>query len=74
MPGWRDELYPVYGPHGSLLEMERAATPLFGLATFGVHLNVYIADASGIKMWVARRSSTKGTWPGYLDNCVSLFQ
>ncbi|KAI8876742.1 hypothetical protein K501DRAFT_326899 [Backusella circina FSU 941] len=70
--GWRNELYPVYGPDGIAFTMERAATPLFGVSTFGVHLNAYVTEADGtIKMWVAKRAPTKQTWPGYLDNCVA---
>lgn len=76
MTGWRNELYPVYGdlsrPDNVAFVMERAATPIFGISTFGCHLNAYIKGSDGtIKMWIARRSKTKQTWPGYLDNCVS---
>lgn len=77
LEGWRNELYPVYGDMNQVdniaFVMERAATPLFGISTFGVHLNAYIKTEDGqILMWVARRSKTKQTWPGSLDNCVSL--
>lgn len=35
--GWRNELYAVYAPAGQLyLTMERAATCLFGVVTYGV--------------------------------------
>ncbi|CAO3591878.1 unnamed protein product [Absidia cylindrospora] len=72
LAGWRDELYAVYGSDGlPAFVMERAATPLFGVATFGVHLNVFTRDQGQIKMWVARRALTKPTWPGALDNCVA---
>ncbi|KAI8089486.1 NUDIX hydrolase domain-like protein [Halteromyces radiatus] len=72
LAGWRDELYAVYGPGGvPAFVMERAATPLFGISTFGVHINVFGRDQDTIKMWVARRSLTKQTWPGLLDNCVA---
>jgi hypothetical protein len=71
--GWRNELYPVYDVAGIAFTMERAATPLFGVSTFGVHLNAYVTEADGtIKMWVAKRAPTKQTWPGYLDNCVTI--
>ncbi|GAN03397.1 nudix hydrolase 20, chloroplastic-like [Mucor ambiguus] len=74
--GWRNELYPVYGDSersdNVAFVMERAATPLFGISTFGVHLNAYTKNEDGqILMWVARRSLTKQTWPGLLDNCVA---
>ncbi|KAI8146173.1 NUDIX hydrolase domain-like protein [Fennellomyces sp. T-0311] len=68
LKGWRDELYPVYGVSGEPdFVMERAATPLFGISTFGVHVSGYTGD----KLWVARRSKTKQTWPGMLDNIVA---
>lgn len=76
--GWRDELYPVYGDDSRAdniaFVMERAATPLFGIPTFGVHVNGFSRDASTgeKKMWVARRALTKQTWPGVLDNCVCI--
>ncbi|KAI9491720.1 NUDIX hydrolase domain-like protein [Zychaea mexicana] len=68
LKGWRNELYPVYGVSGEPdFVMERAATPLFGISTFGVHVNGYTGD----KLWVARRSKSKQTWPGLLDNIVA---
>ncbi|KAI7869592.1 NUDIX hydrolase domain-like protein [Mucor mucedo] len=76
LAGWRDELYPVYGdenePDNIAFVMERASAALFGVSTFGVHLNAYIRNDQGeIFMWVARRALTKPTWPGLLDNCVA---
>ncbi|KAI8967446.1 NUDIX hydrolase domain-like protein [Mycotypha africana] len=76
LAGWRNELYPVYGDseqEGNIaFVMERAATPLFGISTFGVHINAFTRDENGhILMWVARRAKTKQTWPGLLDNCVA---
>lgn len=53
--------------------MERAATPLFGIPTFGVHVNGFVRKRNGIiHLWVARRALTKPTWPGVLDNCASI--
>jgi isopentenyldiphosphate isomerase len=72
LKGWRNEMYPVYAPDGSfLLEMERCASPLFGIVTYGIHLNAYVEDEEGLKMWIARRSRTKQTYPGMLDNSVA---
>ncbi|RBQ85376.1 hypothetical protein VDGD_10431 [Verticillium dahliae] len=54
--------------------MERSATGLFGVTRYGVHLNAFVrcAEAShGIKMWIARRSPTKSTFPGMLDNTAA---
>lgn len=77
LAGWRNELYPVYGdenePDNIAFVMERASAALFGVSTFGVHLNAYIRNDQGeIFMWVARRALTKPTWPGLLDNCVNV--
>ncbi|TAQ85440.1 hypothetical protein B7494_g6226 [Chlorociboria aeruginascens] len=71
LSGWRNELYPVYGPGNTLLyKIERCASPLFGFVTYGVHMTAFVRDpaSNGIKIWVARRSQTKSTWPGMLDN------
>lgn len=73
--GWRNELYPVYGNKEIVFVIERSATPLFGISTFGVHLNAYVMGEDGqIYMWIARRAKTKQTWPGLLDNCVRYIQ
>lgn len=70
--GWRDELYPVYGPSGELLlELERSASSLFGIVSYGVHVTCFVDDENGIRIWVPRRSKTKQTFPGMLDNTVA---
>ncbi|WVW81517.1 hypothetical protein I302_103511 [Kwoniella bestiolae CBS 10118] len=51
--------------------LERAACALFGLATFGVHMTAYEGEGHAMKVWVPRRSKTKATWPGRLDNSVA---
>lgn len=74
LDGWRGELYPVYERGTSskwVLNMERAATPLFGVATFGVHMTAYVKDEEGIKVWVPTRARTKETYPGMMDNTVA---
>jgi 8-oxo-dGTP pyrophosphatase MutT (NUDIX family) len=72
LKGWRNEKYPVYGPGGEfLLEMERCASPLFGIVSYGAHLTGYVHDESGYKIWVPRRAKTKQTYPGLLDNTVA---
>lgn len=71
--GWRDEFYPVTtGFHAPpLMRLERAAIPFFGIRAYGVHLNGYVRDDDGLKMWVARRARGKHTYPGQLDNMVA---
>jgi 8-oxo-dGTP pyrophosphatase MutT (NUDIX family) len=72
LKGWRNELYPVYGPDGELLlNIERAASPLFGVVTYGVHMTAYVRAQEGIKLWVPRRAKNKQTYGGMLDNTVA---
>lgn len=72
LKGWRNEKYPVFGPGGVyLLEMERCASCLFGIVTYGAHMTGYVEDASGIKLWVPRRAKNKQTYPSMLDNTVA---
>lgn len=72
LKGWRNELYPVYGPNGNLLfSMERSAAALFGIVTYGVHMTGYVETADGMKIWTPRRSPTKQTYPGMMDNTVA---
>ena len=61
---------PVSG--SSILEMERCMTKFFGIKTYGVHVNCYFRNQDGqICLWIGRRSPTKETWPGLLDNCFA---
>ncbi|KAI9842118.1 MAG: hypothetical protein M1837_007479 [Sclerophora amabilis] len=86
LAGWRNELYPVYGPnHQRLFDIERAASALFGIVTYGVHMTAYVLDpaspagstgsggrgGAGLKIWVPRRARTKQTYPSMLDNTVA---
>lgn len=74
---WRNELYPVYGPKKELLfSIERSASPLFGIVTYGVHLTAYTRTSGEdgkeeYKIWVPRRARTKQTYGGMLDNTVA---
>lgn len=71
---WRDEVFALPDPaDGSVLAtMERAAARFWGTLTLGAHANGYVADAAGrpTHLWIARRSLTKATDPGRLDNLV----
>lgn len=71
--GWRDELYPVNRgwSEAPFLLVERAAIPLFGVRGYGVHLNGFVRGRDGLKMWIARRSLSKPTGPGKLDQMVA---
>ncbi len=71
---WRDETYAVPADDGSrvLARFERAASRFWGSLSYGAHCNGYVADAAGrpVALWIARRSATKSTDPGMLDNLI----
>ncbi|KAF2630936.1 thiamine pyrophosphokinase [Macroventuria anomochaeta] len=71
---WRGELYAVYGRDKKLLfDVERSASPLFGVVTYGVHLTAYTRDKESgeIRIWTPRRAKSKQTYGGMLDNAVA---
>ncbi|KAF2645294.1 thiamine pyrophosphokinase-related protein-like protein [Massarina eburnea CBS 473.64] len=69
---WRNELYPVYGKGKELLfSVERSASPLFGVVTYGVHMTAYVRKDGELKIWIPRRARTKQTYGGMLDNAVA---
>ncbi|KAL6234572.1 hypothetical protein BDW75DRAFT_231041 [Aspergillus navahoensis] len=71
---WRNETFPIRHPSTGeiLLEIERSASALFGILTSGVQLTCYIDDPQrGLLLWIARRSRTKQTYPGLLDNTAA---
>jgi hypothetical protein len=72
VPGWRNEFYPVaQGFYAKpLLQMERAATVLFGTLSYGVNLNGYVGRGWGMKVWIAQRADTKPVDPGMMDLIV----
>ncbi|HEX7637578.1 MAG TPA: NUDIX domain-containing protein, partial [Burkholderiaceae bacterium] len=70
---WRDEAYPLRDEQGGEhATIERAASRFWGTLTLGAHCNGYLADAAGrpTHLWIARRSLSKPTDPGRLDNLV----
>lgn len=73
VPRWRDERYPVLRDwqEEALFALDRGAVPIFGIRSFGVHLNGYVEDGEGLKLWVGKRSLTKPTAPGKLDHLVA---
>lgn len=83
---WRWEEYPVYvyGNGGStdgedgfggkemVVSMERAATPLFGVVTYGVHMTCYrYVEGGQLRLWTPTRAMDKKTYPGMMDNTVA---
>ncbi|CAB3676177.1 hypothetical protein R8871_02288 [Paraburkholderia graminis C4D1M] len=75
IPGWRNETYAIRNAFDArpLAYIERAASRFFGTMTYAVHLNgvVEYADGGAPGLWIARRSDTKATDPGMLDNVVA---
>jgi isopentenyldiphosphate isomerase len=73
MSPWRDEAYAVTASLGApaLFAIERAAVPLFGIRAYGVHMSGYVRNEGRMLMWIGRRSRTKPTYPGLLDNTVA---
>jgi 8-oxo-dGTP pyrophosphatase MutT (NUDIX family) len=71
---WRDELFALFDPQTGerLASTERAACRFWGTLTLGAHANGYVADAQGrpTHLWIARRSASKATDPGLLDNLI----
>jgi 8-oxo-dGTP pyrophosphatase MutT (NUDIX family) len=71
---WRDEAFPLFTVQGEPVgfSIERAATRFWGSLTLGAHCNGFVADAHGRpeRLWIARRSFSKATDPGKLDNLV----
>ncbi len=55
----------------ALFTMDRAATTLFGIHKYGVHLNAYVIKDGHYYIWVATRARDKPTWPGKLDHLVA---
>jgi len=70
---WREERYAVKESFLAppLFELERAATPFFGISGFGIHVNGYVRKPDGIYMWIARRAADRYICPDKLDNLVA---
>lgn len=74
LKGWRNETFEIRPSFGQkpLFAMERAATCMFGLRQYGIDVNGYVVNDDGsISVWMQKRSSTKQTWPGRMDNFVA---
>lgn len=57
LSGWRDELYVVYNPsHVEYMLVERAVSVLFGVVTYGVHINGYIGPGHPVPKRVCEKS------------------
>lgn len=70
---FRNELYGVKNrwTDPALAAIDRGAVAAFGLRSFGVHVNGWVAGASSPDLWIGTRSMTSAVAPGKLDNMVA---
>jgi len=73
LPKWRNETFDVAARWGEkpIFRLDRGAVPFFGVRAYGVHLNGYIPDGGGLKLWIGRRAPDKRVAPNKLDNIVA---
>ena len=55
----------------ALLTIDRASVAYFGVRAYGQHLNGYVRDGDELLMWLGRRSRSKPSYPGMLDQLVA---
>ena len=69
IPGWRNEDFSWIDSTGhQYFRLERAAFRTFGFRSMATHINGYAKSDS---LWLGRRSETKSTDPGKLDNIAA---
>lgn len=73
IPKTRSETFDVAPRWGvpPLFRLDRGAVPFFGTRAYGVHLNGWRLDPSGLLLWIGRRAANKSVAPGKLDNIVA---
>jgi len=74
LKGWRDECYEISSNFGAkpFFQIERSAAPIFGIRKYGIQINGYVNHSTqGLCLWFQRRSKTKPTYPGKIDNFVA---
>lgn len=71
LKNWTGERFPIFGPNRELIaDLERSASGLFGIVTYGVQLITYREDEDVFFTWAARRSSKKTLYPNRLGVTV----
>ena len=67
------ELYPVVNDRSEspAFLLDRAAISLFGVRSFGQHVNGYVESEDGLLMWVGRRAADRHSFPDLLDQIVA---
>lgn len=69
IPGWRNEDFAWVDQYGhQYFRLERAAFRTFGFRSMATHINGYTGKQT---LWLGRRSETKPTDPGQLDNLAA---
>jgi 8-oxo-dGTP pyrophosphatase MutT (NUDIX family) len=69
IPGWRNEDFAWIDQNGhEYFRLERSAFRAFGFRSMATHINGYTKSG---KLWLGRRSETKSTDPGRLDNLAA---
>ncbi|MGA8548727.1 MAG: DUF4743 domain-containing protein [Stellaceae bacterium] len=73
IPKTRSETFDVAQHWGAppLFRLDRGAVPFFGTRAYGVHLNGYRRDGTGLVLWVGHRAADKRVAPNKLDNLVA---
>lgn len=68
---WTGERFPIFGPNRELVaDLERSASGLFGIVTYGVQIIAYREDEDGLLIWAASRSPNKTLYPNRLGVTV----
>lgn len=69
---WANELFPIYAADGEhVLDIDGVGIDLLGVVNYSVHMIGWVTSKAGTtKYWVPRRSMTKMSFPGMLDNTV----
>ena len=72
-PYMMDEMYAVTASNHqhAVFEIDRSAAALFGIRTFGQHVNAFVQKPDGLYMWLGQRAADKRTFPGMLDQLVA---
>jgi 8-oxo-dGTP pyrophosphatase MutT (NUDIX family) len=69
IPGWRNEAFSwIDEDNHAYFQLERAAFRTFGLRSNAAHVNGYTKKG---QLWLGRRSESKATDPGLLDNLAA---
>jgi 8-oxo-dGTP pyrophosphatase MutT (NUDIX family) len=69
----RDEMTPVLRKWGAgpCAEIDRAGLPALGLPAYGVHVNGFVRNGTGLHLWVGHRARDRQVAPGKLDHLVA---